>query len=269
RRKLCGAGGRRGSLFGADRGACHSCGRAVPVDAAALLEPRDRPARGVRRGGRADAAGGVRRSCGGVGHPRPHRGARPARAPAVLVRPGLDLPGGRGRGRRLVHLAQHRAGAPAVPGDRDAQLRGLARAVDAVAGRRHRRPAAPRVSAAVRSLARTSLALLFSVLLAGPAWSAAVLDEAEALRIGQAAIGRQLDDYVLRDTSARRVALADFRGKPLMISFVYTSCSTVCPIIVQTLDAAVGAAEKALGQDSFAVVTVGFDVRNDTPERMR
>mgnify|MGYP001135005487 CR=1 FL=1 len=68
------------------------------------------------------------------------------------------------------------------------------------------------MSAAVRSLARTSLALLFSVLLAGPAWSAAVLDEAEALRIGQAAIGRQLDDYVLRDTSARRVALADSRS---------------------------------------------------------
>lgn len=125
------------------------------------------------------------------------------------------------------------------------------------------------MSISVRRLVRTSLALLFLALLAGPAWSAAVLDEAEALRIGQAAIGRQINDYVLRDTRGQQVALADFRGKPLLINFVYTSCSSVCPTIVQTLDAAVGAAQEALGKDSFAVVTIGFDVRNDTPERMR
>ena len=96
-----------------------------------------------------------------------------------------------------------------------------------------------------------------------------MLDEAEALRIGQAAVGRQLDEHVLRDTTARPVTLSDFRGKPLVINFVYTSCSSVCPTIVQTLDSAIGAAQQALGEDSFAVVTIGFDTRNDTPERMR
>ena len=121
----------------------------------------------------------------------------------------------------------------------------------------------------MRSLAWTWPALLLPVLLGNAGWSATVLDEAEALRIGQAAIGRQLDDHVLRDSSVRRVALSDFRGKPLLINFVYTSCSSVCPTIVQTLDAAVGAAQQALGKGSFAVVTIGFDTRNDTPERMR
>jgi protein SCO1 len=120
----------------------------------------------------------------------------------------------------------------------------------------------------MRSLAWTWFALLL-VSLGNGGWSATVLDEAEALRIGQAAIGRQLDDHVFADITARRVALSEFRGKPLVVNLVYTSCSSVCPTIIQTLDAAVGAAQKALGADSFAVVTIGFDTRHDTPARMR
>jgi protein SCO1/2 len=96
-----------------------------------------------------------------------------------------------------------------------------------------------------------------------------VLDEAEALRIGQAAIGRQLPDHALWDTAGQRLELSAFRGKPLLVNFVYSSCSSVCPTVLQTLDAAVGAAQQALGVDGFAVVTIGFDARHDTPERMR
>jgi protein SCO1/2 len=110
---------------------------------------------------------------------------------------------------------------------------------------------------------------LLPALYAEPGHAATVLDEAEALRIGQAAIGRELGDHVFRDTRGQRLELAELRGKPLLINFVYTSCSSVCPTIVQTLDAAVGAAQEALGADSFGVVTIGFDVRHDTPERMR
>ena len=111
--------------------------------------------------------------------------------------------------------------------------------------------------------------LLLLALTAGPAWPKAALDEAEALRIGQAAIGRQLTDHTFVDAAQTPIRLADFRGKPLVLNFVYTSCSSVCPTIVQTLDAAVGAAQKALGEDSFAVVTIGFDTTHDTPARMR
>jgi protein SCO1/2 len=120
----------------------------------------------------------------------------------------------------------------------------------------------------MRSLSGAGLLLILAALAGDPAWSKAVLDEAEALRTGQAAIGRQLADHTLLDTVRQPVHLAEFRGKPLVVSMVYTSCSSVCPTIVQTLDAAVGAAQKALGADSFAVVTIGFDTRHDTPARM-
>lgn len=97
----------------------------------------------------------------------------------------------------------------------------------------------------------------------------AVADPKAALAVSQAALGRQLGDYSFLDTERRRVSLDDFRGKPLIINLVYTACVHTCPVIAQTLDDHARVAREALGKDSFNVVSIGFDVANDTPERMR
>lgn len=94
-------------------------------------------------------------------------------------------------------------------------------------------------------------------------------DDAVALKISQAAIGRDLSGYTLRDRDGRTVKLADYRGKPLVISLIYTSCYHVCPMTTRNLARTVNAARSAVGADAFAVATIGFDVHNDTPERMR
>jgi protein SCO1/2 len=94
-------------------------------------------------------------------------------------------------------------------------------------------------------------------------------DEAAAFRYSQAAIGRQVGDYTFTNSLNRKVTLADFRGKPLVLSLIYTGCADICPVVSETLADAVEIAREALGEDSFRVVTVGFDTRNDTPERMR
>ena len=59
--------------------------------------------------------------------------------------------------------------------------------------------------------------------------SRATLDPAEALRISQAAIGRKIGDYTLLDRAGKPVRLADYRGKPLLVNFMYTGCFQVCP----------------------------------------
>ncbi len=97
----------------------------------------------------------------------------------------------------------------------------------------------------------------------------AAYDRGEALDISQGAIGRALDDYTLRDTDGQPFNLAQLRGKPLVISMIYTSCHHICPMITKNLGEAIDVAQEALGEDSFSVVTVGFDWRVDTPERMR
>jgi protein SCO1/2 len=116
----------------------------------------------------------------------------------------------------------------------------------------------------VAGLCLVALALASERAAAGP-----VLDEAGALSVAQAAIGRELGDHTLYDSDGRRVRLADARGRPLVLNLAYTSCTSLCPTVIQTLDTAVAAAQQALGADRFAIFTVGFDSRNDTPERMR
>ncbi|MGB8274282.1 MAG: SCO family protein [Alphaproteobacteria bacterium] len=99
--------------------------------------------------------------------------------------------------------------------------------------------------------------------------SGAPYDEDAALAVSQKAVGRTVGDYAFRDVDGTTVRLADFRGKPLVVNLVYTGCSQACPLIVQTLYRAVKSGLEGLGDDSFHVVTIGFDARADTPERMR
>lgn len=94
-------------------------------------------------------------------------------------------------------------------------------------------------------------------------------DRAAAMRVSQAAIGRVVGDYDLTNQDGGRVRIADLRGRPLVLSFVYTTCYSVCPGLTLHLRDVVRIAREALGNDSFSVLTVGFDSANDTPDRMR
>jgi len=93
-------------------------------------------------------------------------------------------------------------------------------------------------------------------------------DYDKALAASRAAVGRQLGEFELLDQNRRRVALADYRNKPLVVSFVYTACSQACPLATQVLAKAVKEARAALGPDKFSVVTIGFNQPFDSPEAM-
>jgi protein SCO1/2 len=98
---------------------------------------------------------------------------------------------------------------------------------------------------------------------AGPA-----LDQAQALQLSQSAIGRYVGDYTLKNAEGRPVNLSSLHGKPLLVSFIYTGCFSVCPTTTRTLKGAVEAAQRTLGPDSFHVVSVGFNLPFDTPQAM-
>jgi protein SCO1/2 len=94
-------------------------------------------------------------------------------------------------------------------------------------------------------------------------------DEKAALALSQAAMGQTVGDYVFLDGSGKQIALESMRGKPVLISLIYTSCYHICPTVTTNLAKIVNVARDALGDDSFSVLTVGFDTPNDTPDRMR
>ncbi len=90
----------------------------------------------------------------------------------------------------------------------------------------------------------------------------------EALVHSQGVIGNLVTGIHLQAEDGSTVALEDFRGKPLVISLIFTSCHHICPTTTQHLAQVVDKARSALGAASFNVLTVGFDTVNDTPERM-
>ena len=99
--------------------------------------------------------------------------------------------------------------------------------------------------------------------------TAATPDLGRALRESQAVVGREVGDHAFTDRDGNRVRLSDYRGKPLLVSFVYTGCSQVCPTTTKFLGKAVQQAQDALGPDAFSVVTIGFNLPFDNPAAMK
>ena len=95
------------------------------------------------------------------------------------------------------------------------------------------------------------------------------LDNETAYRISQQAIGKPVGDHVLLDRQGRPRRLADYRGKPLLVNFVYTACFHVCPTTTRNLQKAVQNTIAVLGTDRFNIVSIGFNQPFDSPEAMK
>ena len=68
-------------------------------------------------------------------------------------------------------------------------------------------------------------------------------------------------------TGRRPVSLAALRGKVVLVTFVYTQCPDVCPLIVSNL----ATAQRGLGREAqrVQVLAVTVDPRRDTPAAIR
>jgi len=95
------------------------------------------------------------------------------------------------------------------------------------------------------------------------------LDNETAYKISQAAIGKPVGDHVLLDRQGRPKRLADYRGKPLLVNFIYTACFQVCPTTTKNLQKAVQNTVAVLGTDRFNIVSIGFNQPFDSPEAMK
>ena len=85
---------------------------------------------------------------------------------------------------------------------------------------------------------------------------------------------RRVDNYTLPS-----LELVDMHGKtvrldevlntdqPLMVNFIYTSCTTICPILSATFSSA----QQQMGEEAEPVkwVSISIDPEYDTPERLR
>lgn len=116
---------------------------------------------------------------------------------------------------------------------------------------------------------RFALCLFAILFMIAPASATQQTLESQAAAQSEAAIGNLLPSATFVDVEGRKITLEEFRGKPMLLSMVYTGCTDVCPAIIENLRPAIEIGQSALGADSFTTITIGFDTRHDTPERMR
>lgn len=114
------------------------------------------------------------------------------------------------------------------------------------------------------------LSLLPAAVLAQEASSPApALDQKTAMAASQAALGRTIGDHTLLDREGRPVRLSSYRGKPLLVSFIYTGCFQVCPTTTRSLDETVRALQGRFGENQFNVISIGFNQPADSPQAMK
>ncbi|MBD0282087.1 MAG: SCO family protein [Thermoleophilaceae bacterium] len=76
--------------------------------------------------------------------------------------------------------------------------------------------------------------------------------------------GVRAPDFQLRNQDGERISMRQFRGRPVIVTFLYTTCEETCPIQAQTVRGALD----QLGHDVPAIA-IAVDPPRDTPERAR
>lgn len=76
--------------------------------------------------------------------------------------------------------------------------------------------------------------------------------------------GQSAPDFRLTDQYGKQVALSQFRGKPVVLTFLYTNCPDQCPLTAEKLHATL----QGMGKDAqnVGIIAVSTDPRRDTEE---
>ncbi|MDQ6437728.1 SCO family protein [Mesorhizobium sp. LHD-90] len=99
------------------------------------------------------------------------------------------------------------------------------------------------------------------------------LDEVETMLAGQEqyfqVVERPAPDFTLRTADGLVARLADFRGKAIVLNFIYTSCPDVCPLHAEAIAEVQRLVDDTPMKERVAFISVTTDPTNDTPEAMR
>ena len=115
----------------------------------------------------------------------------------------------------------------------------------------------------MRAAAILTLLMLASLMLAQPRDAADRISEDPPLpKIAPA------PEFTLTSQDGAQVSLADFRGKVVAVTFIYTFCTDTCPVLTPMMSFV----QDRLGPDfgtKIAFVSITVDPERDTPEMLK
>jgi protein SCO1/2 len=91
--------------------------------------------------------------------------------------------------------------------------------------------------------------------------SAVVSAPKSAFQGAQLPEGVRAPDFSLKDENGRRVTMREYRGKPVVVTFMYSHCHDTCPIQAQQIKGALD----DLGHD-LPALAISVDPPGDTPK---
>lgn len=119
---------------------------------------------------------------------------------------------------------------------------------------------------------RCALALLAGALTVPSAWAHS-LEEVQGILGGEEryfqAIDKPAPDFTLRDADGRIFKLADFRGKVVVLHFIYTSCPDVCPLHAERIAEIQEMVNQTPMKDRVQFITITTDPTKDTADVLR
>lgn len=102
------------------------------------------------------------------------------------------------------------------------------------------------------------------------AWLFALAPLADKAFAVESATADQAHNFHLVDQDSQPVQLSDFRGKAVLVSYIFTRCPmpTMCPLVTSKMAQVQAAASKTL-KDKVVLVSISFDPAYDTPEVLK
>src|SRR5215510_14900860 len=117
------------------------------------------------------------------------------------------------------------------------------------------------------------LALALVLTAAVPAASAHSLKELETALGDREKYFQPVDksapDFMLQDADGRVLRLTDFRGKVVVLHFIYTSCPDVCPLHAERIAEIQSMINQTPMKDKVAFITITTDPKRDTGDVLR
>lgn len=82
-------------------------------------------------------------------------------------------------------------------------------------------------------------------------------------------LDKEAPEFALENAEGRPVSLADYRGKVVVLHFIYASCPDVCPLHADLIGRIQEMVNQTPMRDQVQFVTITTDPVNDTPEVLK